>query len=220
MIETTYKGARILQFELFEGYRGLFHGVFLSDTPAREVEKLLERPCFRAEQIHSDIVCEAPALSPCDGLFTQAKEKPLLIQHADCQAAIFFDPTRQMLALVHAGWRGLVQGIYTKTMLQLKERGVDPKNLLVAIGPSMGPERGEFKGWSEYFPPHFAPFQVRENYFDLKAVARAELLSLGILPSHVEIAKECTVADASRFYSWRRDKTVERHATIAWLEKT
>ena len=44
------------------------------------------------------------------------KDCGLVIQHADCQAAIFFDPVRKAIANVHCGWRGSVCNIYAKTV--------------------------------------------------------------------------------------------------------
>lgn len=215
---TTFSGIPILQFDLLLNCPELHHAIFLRETPFEAIEGLVTTPVCKLEQVHSPWVYRAPASAPGDGLYTTQKECALLIKHADCQAAIFYDPVSQTLACVHAGWRGLVQNIYTATIQKLKGKGVNPRNLLVAIGPSLGPKNGEFKGWASYFPPHFGAYQVKENYFDLRAVAKDELISQGVLPHHIAIAPHCTVEEPALFHSWRRDKTHERNGTIAWIK--
>lgn len=155
-----------------------------------------------------------------DGLITAIKGCGLFIKHADCQATIFYDPIYPAFATVHAGWRGNVKNIYAETVQEMRRVfGSKPENLLVGVGPSLGPEHGQFIHYKTELPEEFWPFQVRPEYFDLWAIARYQLEKCGILSHHIEIAQICTFANSEDFYSYRRDKTKIRgnHATVACL---
>ena len=215
IVETEIKGHKAIQHKLLLN-EGLFHAHFLRNTKLEDIEGIVGLPVNRCWQKHTDIVEEAPFDGTADGLYTQKANMLLTNRHADCQVAIFWDPKTKLLAGVHAGWRGQVSQIYTKTVHKLKAKGAKPENILVGISPSLGACHGEFKGWQEYFPNSYEPFQVKENYFDLKAIAKDELEKAGIHPRHISIAPQCTFADEKRFHSYRRDKTEERLVTVCY----
>ncbi|MCC5832228.1 MAG: peptidoglycan editing factor PgeF [Chlamydiales bacterium] len=172
-------------------------------------------------QKHSDQVIEAePQLkSEGDSLITDRPDLGLLILHADCQAAIFYDPVRHALANVHAGWRGSVANIYRKTIERMKARyGTKPEDLLVGISPSLGPNGAEFLNYRRELPESFWPFQMKPFYFDFWEISRAQLIEAGVLAHHIEIARLCTYTDADDFFSYRRVKVSGRHGTIAALK--
>ena len=153
-----------------------------------------------------------------DGLITKVKGIALGIRHADCQAAIFYDPTTHVIANVHAGWRGLVENIYRETILKLQaEFHVKPENLLVCIGPSLEPEYSEFINYRTEFPEHFWRFQTRASHFNLWEVARFQLKEEGINPQNIEIAGIGTYSNPDDFYSYRRSKDTLRNTTFACL---
>lgn len=173
----------------------------------------------KPKQIHSCLIEEAPAKEACDALMTSRSDVALLMAHADCQIAVFWDPVEKRLATAHAGWRGLVQEIYTVTVNKFIALGTKPENLFVGISPSLGSNHSEFKGWRDYFPTHFGSYQVKENFFALKEIGRDELIRLGILPDHISLAEECTYENKEDFHSWRRDKCLERNYTVAYINK-
>jgi hypothetical protein len=155
----------------------------------------------------------------CDGLITKEKELGLMIKHADCQAAIFYDPEHHALGVIHAGWRGQVKNIYAKTIAFMQNTfASSPDNLLVGISPSLGPQASEFIHYKNEFPPQFWDYQIKPNYFDLWEISRMQLQAAGILPHHIEIAGLCTYSEPSDFFSYRREKVTGRHATVAMLD--
>ncbi|MBS4167885.1 peptidoglycan editing factor PgeF [Parachlamydia sp. AcF125] len=155
-----------------------------------------------------------------DALVTNESERALFVMHADCQAAIMYDPITQALANVHAGWRGNVQNIFQKTIHYLYSAfGAQPENILVAISPSLGPSNAEFKHFSAEFPPSFWDFQIRPFYFDLWAISQMQLETCGILPHHIQIAKMDTYSLSLDFFSYRRDGITGRNGTFAMLPK-
>lgn len=176
-----------------------------------------------ARECHGKQIREVPAPSSlldegCDGLITQKEDLALLITHADCQAAIFYDPVHRVIANVHCGWRGSVQNIYGETVAYFCHHfGTDPKDLLVCISPSLGPLKAEYLHYKEELPAHFHSFQVGPCLFDFWAISRVQLQNAGVLDSHIEIAEICTFLEPKDFFSYRRDKKTGRHGTIAGL---
>ena len=213
-----------LEFEQLAKFPEVRHGVFLKGAKPEEVRALWEiEEWVSCHQIHSATVRELP-ISPeekCDGLFTLERGKALVIKHADCQAAIFYDPIAKVIANVHCGWRGNVQNIYQETINQLQQkRGSDPKNLRVCISPSLGPCCAEFVHYKTEFPEAFWGYQVTPNHFDLWEIARRQLIQAGVLSHHIEIAQICTCCNLKEYHSYRRDKTTERHRTVVSMAHT
>lgn len=152
-----------------------------------------------------------------DGIYTQQIGQALFLQHADCQIALFYDKKTHSGAVVHAGWRGQVQQIYQKTVKKLQAVfGVDPTNLFVGIGPSLGPCCFEFRSFQEHLPQEFWPFQVEPNYFDFWAIAKDQLYQAGIPLAQIQVAEICTKTDP-RFFSYRRQPLTGRQAAYLIL---
>lgn len=175
-------------------------------------------------QVHSDRVFHVTRESilwtrEADALVTQLPGVALMIKHADCQAAIFYDPQHRALANVHAGWKGIVKNIYAHTLQKMAQVfGTWPQDLLVCISPSLGPLHSEFKNYREEFPESLWKFQERTNYFNLWEIARMQLQNCGVLPHHIEIASLCTYSHPESFFSYRRDKITGRNATLVGLK--
>lgn len=154
-------------------------------------------------------------VNPADALITESKKIGLLIQHADCQACLLYDPVREIIANIHAGWRGSIQKIYTATIERLqREFGSNPENLLACISPSLGPEESEFLNYREELPESFWNYQVRPSYFDFWAISKDELIRAGVLPHHIEIAEISTFKHPEDYFSYRRQKRTGRLATV------
>lgn len=153
-----------------------------------------------------------------DAITTAHREVGLLMTHADCQTAIMYDPQEKALAVVHAGWRSSSLNIYRETILQMNKRyGSKPENILVGIGPSLGPESAEFINYMLELPEIFWSYQPKPSYFDFWSISEWQLLSTGILPHHIQIAQIDTFQHPEDYYSYRRDISCGRHATLASL---
>jgi len=208
-----------LEFELLQKAK-VKHAVFLKQSS--EVTKFdwFEEIVY-FNQVHGKeiaLIEKRGEIHRADGGITKMKEIPLAIKHADCQAAIFYDPVQNVLANVHAGWRGLVQNIYRETVEKMvKEFCVDKDNLVVCIGPSLEPNHSEFIHYKQEFPKSFWRFQVKPNYFNLWDIAKFQLRELGVPLRNIEVAEIGTYGNCKDFYSYRRDKTVNRNVTVAAL---
>lgn len=248
MLRRTQNNLEWLTFELLSNCPGLVHGVFLRHggvsqgafaslnfglTQGDRLEHVKTNRQRAAQalgisryaylyQTHSDKIIEAnpDRKENGDSLVTNQPEFGLLILHADCQAAIFYDPIHHALANVHAGWRGSVANIYGKTVEKMKQRyGTRPENLLVGISPSLGPEAAEFRHYRRELPEAFWPYQVKPTYFDFWEISCQQLIYAGVLPHHIEVSALCTYSNPQDFFSYRRVKESGRHGTLAALKR-
>lgn len=175
--------------------------------------------CHNASLGANPCVPDATELSLyCDALVTADKGMALMIKHADCQAAIFYDPTNQAIANVHAGWRGSVSNIYAEIVHTMQQTfGSRPQELLACISPSLGPEEAEFIHYNQELPEELWDFQVKSNYFDFWAISEYQLQAAGLLPHHIEIAKISTYSNAHDYFSYRRERVTGRNGTVVAL---
>jgi YfiH family protein len=222
-----------LTFDLFTEFPSLIHGVFLrfsseqgdlkenvTQNWQRALSALQIKTWTSLFQHHGKSVIQAhPSYKEKgDALTTDLSQLGLVVLHADCQAAIFYDPIHHALALVHCGWRGSVQNIYQETLKTMnKLYGSKAEDVLVGISPSLGPAASEFLNYQKELPTSFYPFQTQATYFDFWAISKWQLTECGVLPHHIEIAQLCTYFHPEDFFSYRRLKISGRHATIASL---
>jgi len=164
-----------------------------------------------ARQVHGDRVhwCSGDSFqeSEIDGVDALITEQPgvgLMIQQADCQAVLLFDPIRPAIGAIHCGWRGSVAGIIGKTVDRMRECfSTDPAHLRAAVSPSLGPCCGEFINYNDEIPIDFHGFQVRETYFDFWQITRWQLQECGISEKVITVAGICTVCSPD-YFSYRR----------------
>jgi len=177
-------------------------------------------------QVHGTAIAQVDgnhynAIGDCDGLITQEEEIGLLVCHADCQAAIFFDPKHRVVANIHCGWRGCAQNIYAKTVALFQEKyGSDPTDLIVCISPSLGPKAAEFVNYKQELPEGFLPFKISDHHFDFWEIAKWQLLNAGVRLENMEIAQQCTLEEKTNFFSFRREKKTGRQGTVVGFKKT
>lgn len=193
----------------------------VAENLSRIQKKLNFQEIVLAKQEHGDkvIQVDAPSFPTCDALITNQKNLPILIRHADCQAALIYDPMHQAIAAVHSGWKGSTLNIYAKTITAMNQAfGSHSKELLVCISPSLGPESAEFIHYRKELPESFREFQVKPNYFDFWAISRWQLEQAGILKEHIEIAKIDTLTNPKEYFSYRRDRVSGRNGTFIYLK--
>jgi len=162
---------------------------------------------------------ERGEIEDTDAIVSGVRGTTLMVQVADCQAILMFDPASGVIAAVHAGWRGLVHDISGEVINIMQERfGVNPSGILVGISPSLGSCCSFFTNPAEELPEDFAAFSDSERRVDLWGYSEAQLQSHGILPNHIEVARVCTQCENGRtknedrskaqFFSFRGDKGI------------
>ncbi len=174
----------------------------------------------RLHQVHGAVVHEAdPSQTPQgDALMTDQPGLALVISHADCQAALCYDPIHSAIAAIHCGWRGNVANIYGATLHAMNKRyHTNPADVMVYISPSLGPYAAEFMQYRTEWPERFWSYQIQANYFDLWALAKDQLVAAGVPSNQIEIAGLCTKTVEEDFFSYRREKASGRHASYIML---
>lgn len=153
-----------------------------------------------------------------DAMITNKAGTALMVKLADCQGVILFDPARRVVATAHCGWRGNVKSILGKVVKRMTEEfGSSPSVLFAAVSPSLGPCCAEFNEHFKIFPKVYNKWMVRENYFDLWAISRWQLLDAGLREENIEVAGICTRCRTDLFYSYRGEGKTGRFATVAML---
>lgn len=148
-----------------------------------------------------------------DAIFTFEDNLALAMTHADCQVALLYDPSSQMLGIIHAGWRGLMQEIYLRALETFAKRGAVVAKMRIGISPSIGPNHAEYKEYQTIFPKKYWDYHIGENRFDFWRLAHDQLVKGGVLEKHISLQRVCTVSSKAHF-SYRRDKVTGRCITI------
>ncbi len=159
------------------------------------------------EQVHAGhvVVVTHPGRFPeTDGLVTNKPGVVLTIQVADCLPVYLYDPNKQALGLVHAGWRGSALQIAAKAVrLMQTEYGSRPADLIACLGPSIGPCCYEV---GEDVSQHFSSKHFIRNRLDLLSVNSGQLIDSGLQLKNITESRLCTACHAAWFYSYRREK--------------
>jgi hypothetical protein len=159
-----------------------------------------------------------------DALITSESNIFLNITVSDCLPVFFYDPVKKLVALAHAGWRGLENGILKNTVTKMvEERNTNPQDLLVAIGPAICKEHYQIQeDLVEKFKEYPDAIIRKDNdiFLDLSLIAKMQLLTLGIAENNIEISSECTFVLPDKYFSYRRDKpkTVEPMIAVIGLK--
>ncbi|MGQ9919512.1 MAG: peptidoglycan editing factor PgeF [Bryobacteraceae bacterium] len=164
------------------------------------------------KQVHSVRIVDAGDWRPgleADGLASGRADVRLVVKTADCVPLLLADTHGRAAAAVHAGWRGVAQGIGTAAVRFLWERyGVRPGELVAALGPAIGgccyevgPEVAvQFR---DCFPERND--LERRTKLDLREALRRQLLAAGVEAGRTDVAEACTCCGGRRFHSYRRD---------------
>ncbi len=189
------------------------------------IKKSLNEPkLVFANQVHSDVIAlvtkdNADKHFDCDALVTNQKKLALVITHADCQAVLLFDPEYNVIAAIHAGWRGLCKNIYQKTIsFMIDNFNSRPENIIACMSPSLCVKHSEFKNYKKEFPKNLWSYQKERFYFDLRQIGIDQLKNAGLHDKNIELADDCSYCNEKDFFSFRRDKDTGRNASVICLK--
>lgn len=195
----------------------------------KQLELLLKpsHPMTWLRQVHGCDIVELPA-SPekevkADGAFTLQKKVVCTVVTADCLPIVFADKTGGRVGVVHAGRKGLQNGIIFE---MIRKMNISAKDTFVWIGPGIAAEsypisseiREEVLALSSDYTSVFTKGENEQYLMNLYQVAHLQLASRGIPPENIDGATWNTFTD-ERFHSARRDHAQSgRMATIVWME--
>ena len=170
-------------------------------------------------QVHGDrvVVITDPGQKTdqeeADAMLTDIAGIGLLIQQADCQAILLYDPVRRVIAAVHSGWRGSVANIIAKSIATMQGSfSCAPTDIQAVISPSLGPCCAEFIHYKTELPESMHTFLLGGNRFDFWAISRRQLESAGLRPEKIWFSGRCTMCDQD-YFSHRRSVRRGRPAT-------
>jgi len=172
-----------------------------------------------------------------DGAFTQRSGLACTVMVADCLPVLLCDTQGRMVAAVHAGWRGLagqggegvLEQIYRRFRPLAPVEYAQPAIKIIAwLGPCIGPTafevgdevRAAFLESTPQAATCFIPAAPGKWWANLPGLARQRLAALGVTDVYGNngSAPWCTVGNASRFFSHRRDRVSGRQAACIWLD--
>lgn len=179
------------------------------------------------EQTHSTQAILLPseeAIPKADAAYTTEKNIVCAVMTADCLPLLITDRQGSCIAAVHAGWRGLCDGIIEAT---IKKLPVAPESLLVWLGPAIGADVYEvgkevydaFTLSEDVDEAKQAFTSVSEQHwlFDIYRLATLRLNKTGV--KHIYGGDRCTLSEEEQFFSYRRDGVTGRMASLIWIEK-
>ncbi len=178
------------------------------------------------EQVHGTQLVEAGSqagVPQADGCYTRMLNQVCAVMTADCLPVLLCDPAGRQVAAVHAGWRGLVQGMLPAAVQAF---ALPPEQLLVYLGPAISQPHYEVgQKLLDQLARHWPDSQWQDalrpskraghHLLDLFHLARLALAGAGV--KHIYGGSHCTYADPQHFYSYRRDGVTGRFVSAIWL---
>ena len=176
------------------------------------------------KQVHGNNVIDATCvhgIPEADASFSHNSGVVCAVMTADCLPILLCDKGGSVVAAVHAGWRGLADGVIEATLLHM---GVSASKLMAWLGPAIGPSvfevgeevRERFVSADQNAVEAFKPSRQGHWLADLYQLARQRLVEFGV--RDVYGGHWCTYSDKARFYSYRRDGVTGRMASLIWLD--
>lgn len=198
---------------------------------------------YKARQNHTDNILiidsnnkekyeyEKYNLEEYDAYIIKEKNISNFITTADCNPIIVYDINKNIVASVHAGWKGVISKIYIKTIkILLNEFNSNVEDLIVCIGPSIrkccfSSEDEKFKEkFTNIWPDEekYIKYDINKKkfYIDMIYLIKNDLLEIGIKSTNISVANICTCCEHENFYSYRyaTKKNLKDYATFStWI---
>jgi len=183
-----------------------------------------------AEQVHGNVVVVVNSQNSGldmstdrvvgigDALVTDVSGKFLMVQLADCQSILLYDPIQKVVANVHCGWRGSIKDILGRTVDVMNKRfRCNSRDIIAGIGPSLGPCCAEFINYRSEIPEKFWHYKSANDHFDFWSLSRDQLIGAGLLRENIETGGICTKCNTESFFSYRGEGQTGRFASVIGL---
>lgn len=226
-------------------YDSLNLGSHVGDVPlAVARNRMLLEPLLPSEpvwlrQVHGTVAAnahDAGCWPEADASVSSRAGAVCVVMTADCLPVLLCDEQGSVVGAVHAGWRGLCDGVIEQAVRAMK---VQPATLMAWLGPAIGAQKFEVGDEvraafvarqpeaAEAFislPSSRAHLRQAEEggkdgkkyLADIYRLARLRLNELGVM--RIYGGGLCTYTDRERFFSYRRDGVTGRMGTFIWLE--
>lgn len=166
-----------------------------------------------SHQVHGSEILVATQAGRYDGfdaIITRQNGLLLSVSVADCTPVLVVDPQTPAVAAIHAGWKGTVAGITSKTIRAMQEHfDTDPEDCLAFIGTCI--DECSFEVDADVAHHFDSPFkrwdEQRQKFFiDLKNANRQQLIDAGLPDTHIEVSPYSTMLHNSDYFSHRAEK--------------
>ncbi|MCF8067243.1 MAG: peptidoglycan editing factor PgeF [Desulfobacterales bacterium] len=158
-------------------------------------------------------------LPECDALITDIPGKYIMIQVADCQPVLLYDPVKKIIAGIHSGWRSSVKNIIGNTVSEMKEKkDSDPADIVAGIGPSLGPCCAEFINYKNEIPEKLWSYKDGQDYFNFWHISHDQLIEAGVLTENIFSSNVCTKCNTESYFSHRGELKTGRFAAVIGLK--
>ncbi|MCE9680584.1 peptidoglycan editing factor PgeF [Shewanella sp. AS1] len=183
-------------------------------------------------QVHGTEVIDLDGLTPevlspaadkldADASICSSPQHVCVVMTADCLPVLICDRAGTQVAAVHAGWRGLCNGIIEAAIARFKAPAAE---LCLYLGPCIGAEAFEVgaevrQAFIEQDPQTQDFFTPRGDKYlgDLQGIARYRAAKQGVI--QIFSLDACTYQLSERFFSYRRESVTGRMASLIWLKK-
>jgi len=215
--------AVFLQFENMIAFPFLFHVMTTKKGfphPRKEVDRLkallgIDR-LYLPSQVHGShwvlVDGEMEEAPVADALLVSVPEVCVGVLVADCVPLLVVDPHKRGLAVIHAGWRGILASIHTKVIQAMHEVfGSRVSDLVAGVGPAIGEccfEVGEDVAqlFYEMGGERHVKSKRAKFFIDLRGIIMEEWKAMGMREEHIEVSRECTFCRPDLFPSFRRER--------------
>ena len=223
MLQTTRLGG------FSSGVYSTFNLSFNNDDNIDDIKKNFKKleqivpKTYWINQSHSDRVIKLPSKDlDGDAVFTYQKNLVCAVRTADCLPILLGNKNGTMVAAIHAGWRSLGLGIIEKTISKINS----DSDIYAWLGPSISADRfivGQdvYNFFEQNDPKIINSFiKYHDKYkLCLPTAAKCKLINTGVKNIFGSTIDDnfCTYNDVDRFFSYRRDKSTGRMASLIWI---
>lgn len=154
-----------------------------------------------------------------DGLISNEPELILSVTIADCVPIYFFDSKKDVIWIIHAGWKWIIKNI-TKSLVNkmITNFNSNPKDISVYVWAHI--QKCHFEIKEDIIGEFDNEFIIKENWIikvDLLSMIKKQLLGLWLNKENVYSSIECTYCESDKYFSYRRDKPEKVEAMIAYI---
>lgn len=189
----------------------IYYSMGLNHTNSFDVWQVHGKKIFYADSARSP----RDQIQKADAIVTNVPGLVLFMRFADCIPMLLFDPVHKAIGILHAGWKGTINGIAAETVAFMhKKCGSNPSEIIAAIGPSIQAHHYEIgrevvqlvksvygDKAQKFLLPVKSNFGEGKMLFDLQKMNTHHLSSAGVYK--IENSGICTACNLDDWYSHR-----------------